>query len=104
MSRRDASLFGPYQRDDSSGLRSWGKSLGLLQPFPTMLTTRNVLPAVSQRHQTHITSSRNSSIRRGLPDLQCPNIHVFVSHMRIAADAIPDSSIRPPDSLHQRIV
>ena len=31
--RRDASLFGPYQRDDSSGRRSQGKSLDWLQPF-----------------------------------------------------------------------
>src|SRR5438876_7196987 len=63
--RRDGSLFGPYQRDDSSGRRSRGKSLGWFQPFPTILTKRNVLPAVSQRHQTHIKSLGNSSIRPG---------------------------------------
>jgi hypothetical protein len=54
-----------------------GQIIGLASAISTTLTKGNVLPAVSQRYQTHVTSCAKSSIRPGLLDLQCPNIHVF---------------------------
>jgi len=93
-------LFGPYQRDDSSGRRSRGKSLGWFQPFPTILTKRNVLPAVSQRHQTHITSLRNSSIE-GIKG--GPNCAVgWGIHLKTWLH--PGFVDSPRDFLHKRIV